>query len=85
MTYDDPQYELIAYVEGALSPEQASQFEAKLAASESLREQLMLLKQADERLRYGFAAPGFVKIDFAAARRAAGVGDGAPTEPRRAN
>lgn len=77
MTFDDPQDQLIAYVEGVLSPDERVAFERTLADSPQLQRQLQLMQQMDDSVRHGFAAPGFVKIDFEAARAAA-AGESSP-------
>lgn len=74
MMTDDLNETLIAYVEGQLSPSDRSGFEAKLQSSPALQSQLELLRKMDDSLKHAFAAPGFVKVDFDAARAQAAAG-----------
>lgn len=81
MNAEDPIDLLIAYVEGQMSADQRAAFEKTLAESPELRVQLDLMRRADESIAHSFAAPGFVKIDFNAARATAAMQSRATSSP----
>lgn len=83
MNAEDPIDLLIAYVEGQMSVDQRAAFEKTLTASPELRRQLELMRQADESIAHSFAAPGFVQVDFNAARATAAMKSRATVSPLR--
>ncbi|MCS7033021.1 MAG: hypothetical protein NZ561_03390, partial [Phycisphaerae bacterium] len=75
---EDQLQQLIAYVEGQLPPDRRAELEARLATSQTLRQQLETIRQMDRSLTRQFPAPAAVNLDFTAARVRAAVAHSSP-------